>query len=557
MELRDYQNEAIDAVCSAYDQHWRQMILSMATGSGKTVVFSQLYERLKSRLPGKMLILAHREELIDQAISTMQTSNPSLRIGKEMAGYIADPSTADVIVAGVATLGRKNTSRLEKFNPSDFSTVIVDEAHHTLAESYMRILEAFHVLEDRTSKLLLGFTATPFRSDGRPLGEIYKKMVYVYSLRQAISAGWLAEVRGYRVTTHTDLSGVTIAGGDFNKTELEAAINTPERNKAIVEAWQKYGESRPSVAFVAGVEHARSLSEAFNAAGVPSEAIWGEDPDRTAKLDDFRARKIKVLANCNVLTEGVDIPLISCILLARPTQSSVLFTQMVGRSTRLCPGKTDAIVLDMVDISGSHSLITLPMLMGLPGGLDLQGHSLTEAAGIIEAMQEENPAIDFTKLKTINNLKHFVEEVNLFTLRFPAEVESNSDLTWARACDGSFILKVPKLPLDTTDFVGGKVRIFQNLLDKWEVEGCIDHKGFHGLRGSVEEAFACADQQIRERAPASVTLINRKAGWMNKPATKNQMTMLSRLYGKAHAWPEGFTAGQASHWIDKRIGGKK
>jgi hypothetical protein len=420
----------------------------------------------------------------------------------------------------------------------------------------MNLLRHFGVLEDGTQKLLLGFTATPFRSDGKSLGEIYKKMAYVYSLRQAISAGWLAEVRGYRVVTQTSLANVAIAGGDFNKIELEATINTPERNKAIIEAWQKWGESRSTVVFVAGIAHAKALAEAFMGSGVSSAAVWGDDPDRAAKLQAFREGGIKVLVNCNVLTEGVDIPQISCVILARPTQSSVLFTQMVGRSTRLCPGKTDAVILDVVDISGGHSLCTLPTLMGLPGGMDLGGRGLWESVKLIEAAQEENVSIDFTKLKDINNLQQFIQEVNLFEVRFPPEVEANSDFIWSRAIDGGFVMRVPLQKADSTGVKPGIVRIHKNLLDKWDIDGFINGRAFHGERSSIEEAFAVADQQIRERAPASVILVNRKASWMTKPATKAQLTMLSRLY-KGKIWPEGFTQGQASHWIDKRIGGKK
>ena len=161
MPLRPYQIEAfsltisVSTICTAYDQGWRQQILSMATGSGKTVVFSHLYEALRSRLPGKLLILAHTEELISQSIATMRTSNPALRVDKEMAAHKADPIAADIVVASVATLGRKNTTRLERFKPEDFSTVVIDEAHHTPADSYQRVLDHFHVLEPGTPKLLL------------------------------------------------------------------------------------------------------------------------------------------------------------------------------------------------------------------------------------------------------------------------------------------------------------------------------------------------------------------------------------------------------------------
>jgi hypothetical protein len=260
--------------------------------------------------------------------------------------------------------------------------------------------------------------------------------------------------------------------------------------------------------------------------------------------------------NAQLLIEGYDDPSISCIVIAAPTGSSVKFTQMCGRATRLFPGKVDCIVLDMVDVSGNHSLCTLPMLMGLPANLDMCGKSLSDSVKLIEDMQAENPSIDFTKLKTIDGLQHFITEVNLFQIRFPAEVEANSDFIWSKAIDGGYVMRVPLQKNDSTGNKAGLVRIHQNLLDKWDVDGVICGRHFHGLRDSVEEAFAAADQQIRERAPASVVLVNRKASWMTKPATKGQMTLLGRLYGKHKAWPEDFTQGQASQWINKRIGGK-
>ena len=551
---RNYQTEAIEAVLTAYDQGEHQQLLSMATGTGKTRTCSLLYEKLKSRIPGKMLILDHTEELIDQFVATMKSVNPSLRIDREMAQHKADPDKADVVVASVPSLGRLNTTRIIKYDMSQWNIVIVDEAQHTLAESYMRILEAFGVLGD-TKKLLLGMTATPFRADGRTLGEVYKKIVYSYSLRQAITDQWLVPIRGYRVVTQTDISGVKVSGGDLDKIVLESTINTPERNKAIVDAWLKFGDQRSTLVFAAGIEHAKALSETFTEAGVPSKAIWGSDDDRSEKLQEFRDSKIQVLINCNLLTEGVDLPRISCIILARPTKSGVLFTQMVGRSTRLYPEKTDSIVLDVVDICGSHSLCTLPMLMGMPANLDLRGESITDAVQLIEDMQEENPNIDFTKLKDVHQIQQFIEQVNLFEVRFPKEVEENSEFRWVRAIDGGFVMRVPRPKADSTGTKPGRVRIYENVLGEWEIDGRIKDKLFHGVRKSIEEAFGCADQQIRQRSPESVCLVNRSAAWMAKPATPAQMKMLNRLY-KGKQWPEDFTQGQASYWIDKRIGGK-
>jgi superfamily II DNA or RNA helicase len=556
MPERPYQELCNTSVIDAYDQNWHQQIVSMATGTGKTFVFSALYERLKSRLPGQMLVLAHREELVDQNIDAMREVNPSLRVDKEMAQHHADPSLADVVVASVGTLGRLHTSRLTKYNMEKWDKVIVDEAHHTPANSYMNVLEAFGVLKDDTKKLLLGVTATPERMDGKALGAIYKKLTYVYSLRAAIDDGWLVKVRGYRVSTGTSLSEVSIHDGDLNKVELEAAIDSPDRNRLVVNGWLTHCEGRKTVVYAGGIAHAQHLAQAFAERGVEARAIWGDDPERKVKLEWHRATAGSVLVNAELLIEGYNDPSISCIVLAAPTASSVKFTQMCGRATRLYPGKVDCIILDMVDISGGHSLCTLPTLMGLPTNLDMCGKSLTDTCKLIEDMQAENPSIDFTKLKSADGVAQFITEFNLFEIRFPAEVEANSDFIWSKAIDGGYVMRIPLQKNDATGAKPGIVRIHQNLLDKWDIDGYINQRGFHGLRDSVEEAFAAADQQIRERAPASVVLVNRKASWMTKPATKNQMTLLGRLY-KGKAWPENFTQGQASFWIDKRIGGKK
>lgn len=555
MALRDYQNAALSAIRKDYESGWRQIVVSMPCGTGKTQVFSHLPEFMKDLLPLRTLVLAHRSELLDQAIEKIKAANPTLSVSKEMGGDVADVN-ADVIVASTATLGRAGTKRADRFDWASIDKILTDECHHGTSPTYASIYERAGVSVPDTKKLHVGFTATPQRSDGTALATVYKKLSYIYGLRTAIEAGWLVKIRGYRVVTSTDISEVGTTAGDFNLADLETTVNTPERNKRIVEAWQEKGGTRPTVVFAAGVEHAKTLSEAFTVAGVASEAIWGDDPERTQKLQDFRDGKILVIVNCSILTEGVDLPLIGCVVIARPTKSGVLFTQMVGRGTRLHPGKEDCIILDVLDSCGHHSIQSLPSLMGMPGPLDLKGYSITDAVKLIEDMQEAHDNVDFTKLKDITAIKQFIEEVNLFEVRFPPEVENSSELRWCRAVDGGYMMKIARPTLDSTGTKAGRVRIYQNMLNQWEICGNIKDREFLGIRDSVEEAFACADQQIRERSPESMSLLNRKAGWTNKPVTKAQMTLLSRLYGKGKQWPEDLTQGQASYWIDRRIGGK-
>ncbi|PWT76404.1 MAG: hypothetical protein C5B59_06675 [Bacteroidetes bacterium] len=564
MQDRDYQINAENAVLSEYDKGMRRVLISMATGTGKTVVMSRLWEKLKSRLPGQLIVLAHREELIDQNRAKMQAVNPSLKVDKEMAEHRADPSIADVIMASVATLGRKGTKRVEAYNWERVDKIFTDEAHHSTADSYRNVYNYAGILLPQSHKLLLGLTATPNRGDGSGLSEVYQKIAFVYSLRQAIEEGWLVDVRGYKVKTDTDISAVKTSSGDFQQEALEEAVNTPRRNLQTVMAWEGCDcRARQTVAFCVGIKHAKDLADMFEQRGHTAAAIWGGDPDRAEKLRLHREGKIRVLCNCSVLTEGYDDWRISCILLARPTKSPVLFAQMVGRGTRLQDGtgnlkdglasKVDCVVLDVVDNAGKNSLVTLPTLMGLGAGLGLMGRSLVSVVQQIEDLQEKHPSVDFSKLDSVDNIKALIESVNMFDVRFPEEVEENSDLMWFRAAGGGYKINIPKA---NPNHKNGFVRIQQNLLDKWEIVGRIADENFHGTRGSFEEAIKVSDEQIRQRAgKMSVSKVNRTASWNDKPASKEQMALIKKLF----PWktvPEKLTKGQASRIIGEKLAGK-
>src|SRR5208337_869545 len=387
--------------------------------TGKTLIFAALYERMKSRLPGQMLVLSHTEELVTQNLAKLQAMNPTAKVGKEMAESFADPN-CDIISACVAMTGRQGTKRNDRFNWENISIVIIDEAHHSPADAYRRVIDLVGVNAPTSDKLLLGVTATSQRPDGKALSDIYERISYVYSMRQAIKDGWLVPVRGYQISTDTSLSEVGKSNGDFVKSELAKSVNTPSRNRQIVAAWLKLGENRKTVAFTVDIDHARHLCESFCDEGVKAEYVYGEDPDRSEKLKRHQNGETQVLCNCSVLTEGYDDPDISCIVLCRPTASGVLYVQMVGRGTRLSPAtdKQNLIVIDVVDASIGHSLMTLPTLMGLQNILDLKGRDMVEVAEEIEALQEEHPGIDWTTLKDVDELKTLVQQIDMFEIRF-------------------------------------------------------------------------------------------------------------------------------------------
>ena len=563
VESRPHQTAAKKAVIEDFDAGYRKLIVSMATGTGKTFFFSDLYHDIQSRLPGKMLVLAHTEELVDQNIAALRLVHPDKKIDKEMAGAKADPATADIIVASVATLGRKGTSRLAKYDWSQWDKVIVDEAHHTPALSYRNVLDAAGVMVPNSDKLLLGVTATTQRSDGKALADYYGRISYTYGLQQAIKDGWLVDIRGYRVDTTVNLDAVGNSGGDFQTAQLADKVNNPARNERVVSAWENLGEQRKTVVFAVDIAHAQALAKEFEQRGHACAAIWGNDPDRGAKLADHKAGQLKILVNVGILVEGYDDPSIECIVIARPTQSECLFTQMCGRGTRLNSGKKDLVIIDVVDNTSTHSLMTLPSLMGLPNCLDLKGGSAMEAKEKLEELQEKYPNVDFVHLKCVDDAEGYVEQINMFEVRFPSEVEENSEFRWCKTVDGGYRIHIPGPALN---MVGepvkrgpsGNVTIHKNILGEWEINGQIKDDKFHGKRPTMETAFVTADNAIRERASQLLTYVNRKESWHGQPLKSGspQDKLLRKLYpGKP--FPVDMTRGQASFWIDKKIGRKK
>ncbi len=561
MRERTFQDEAIASSLAAYDAGVHRQLLVMATGVGKTHVFGRLYGDMKTRLPGQMLVLAHTDDLVKQNAQRLRAihsdSNVSIEMGTE---FIADP-TAPIISASVQTLGRKGTTRLDKFNWDNIDKVIVDEAHHSTTEAYGRILDRAGVLKPTSRKLLLGATATPQRTDGVALDTLYERVVYLYPIRKAIEEGWLVDIRGYRVSTETSLDGVGKSGNDYALGELSERINTPQRNQQIVEAWKRVGEHRKTIVYCGNIQHAQAVAEEFSRAGIKADSVYGEDPDRVNILARHRRGDTDVLCVCGLLIEGYDDPSIACIILARPTQSTILLPQMVGRGTRLEDGvnlkdhdymdrvKRNLIVIYFADGKPEPSLVTLPTLMGMSNNLDLEGQSLLSTAHYIEDLQEMHPEVDFSKMERFSDAKTLIEQVDMFQVRFPQEVQDNSELTWFRAACGGYKMLIPK---ETQGC--GLVHIYENVLGQWELDGKISGDEFHGVRPSFEEAIKVTDEQIRKRvSKQTLSYISREAKWHGEKPTRGQMKMLERLFPHRKFAYDQMNRGQASKFISETL----
>jgi superfamily II DNA or RNA helicase len=396
LPLRDYQRDALDAVRAAWSRGIQRPAVVAPTGAGKTVMFSHLIaDRLgweDGRQQGRALVLVHRDELADQAMDKISQVSPGLRVGKVKADD--DEIHADVVVASVQTLAVK--SRLDRLLASQgamsrFTLVVVDECHHAVAPSWRRVMESLgcYGVENIHEQLppdVVGFSATLARGDGIGLGSVWQEVAYAISLTRLIRRGHLADVRGVQVRVEDlDLAGVRRSGGDYQVGSLGEAMMDSHAPTTIAAAYLEHATDRQGVVFTPTVETAHESADELNRAGIVSEVITGTTPreDRRLIYKRYQAGDVQVLVNCMVLTEGFDAPWASCAVIARPTQSAPLYTQMVGRVLRPWPGKKDALVLDVVGVSTQHKLATLIDLA--PGSVATLRPDQTLAEAVEEA----------------------------------------------------------------------------------------------------------------------------------------------------------------------------
>ena len=388
IEDRAYQNKCLEAVTRAQAQGSTRQLVVMATGLGKTIVISKL---LQQRGLPRTFGFMHREELIGQAVDKIQKLSPDARIGIEKAGQYADPASDQVVLASVLTVGRQDRKRLSRF-PADWPEVIwVDEAHHAPAGSYLETLDHFGVYGEapRRNCLFLGTTATPDRLDEMGYDKIFDDVVFRYDLREAIADRWLADVHAWRVKNDLDLSKVRTRAGDFVEKDLAEAVKDSEINQVAVQTWEEKCRGRRSLFFCVTKAHAREVTAALKDAGARAAAIVDDTPtkDRKAALQLFQEGEIDALVNVLVLTEGFDAPSTECVHILRPTKSRALYSQMLGRGTRLAPGKKHVEVFDYT--GQGHDICSVGSIFGLPDSWVLEGQSVTKDAKQVEDLEAD------------------------------------------------------------------------------------------------------------------------------------------------------------------------
>ena len=342
--LRPYQQAARDSIHAEWDAGHTRTLLVLPTGTGKTIVFASVAAD-QVRAGDRVLILAHRGELLEQAADKLQRST-GLVSAVEKAESTCLDSWFRVVVGSVQTLQR--TARLERFPQDYFGTIIIDEAHHAITDGYRRILDYF------SGAKVLGVTATPDRGDMRNLGEVFDSLAFEYKLTDAIKEGYLCRILAQTIPLQLDITSVTMSGGDYAVGDLGTALD-PYLEQIAAEMARRC-KSRKTVVFLPLIRTSQKFRDLLNAKGFRAAEVNGQSADRKEVLADFDAGKYNVLCNSMLLTEGWDCPSVDCVVVLRPTKVRSLYSQMVGRGTRLSPGKTDLLLLDFLWMTDKNEL---------------------------------------------------------------------------------------------------------------------------------------------------------------------------------------------------------
>ncbi|HTW84163.1 MAG TPA: DEAD/DEAH box helicase [Candidatus Sulfotelmatobacter sp.] len=482
--LRPYQVEAQQAILEHRARGVRSQLVSLATGLGKTVIIATLPKLLSLRPGDVTLVVAHRDELIEQIVDKMRVENPDALIGVEKAERRASEECS-IVVATVQTLAEKRLDEFVARFKRRIALFVIDEAHHAAAPSYRAIVDA--VLGQRPEAMVMGFTATPNRGDGVRLVDVFEKIVYTMDARKAIDAGYLVPVKSYAVATTTNLDDVASRGGDFVIGQLAAAVNTVDRNKRIVMSYKQHTPGLKALVFTASVEHARDVAEEFVEYGVRAEWASGETPrdERERIVREFRGDGIDVLVNCGLYLEGFDVPSVQVILNARPTKSTTLYTQITGRALRpvdeIAHGlsktssalerrelieksvKPAAVVIDLVDQAQRHQLVTVPSLYGLPPHIDAQGRMTAQVADKFEELLRRDPK-RAAKVRSAEEIETALVEIDAFAA--PREIKP----TW-QAIDPieHWRLELPPTRI-ALDRRGRAIPDFATKWDQWVTE---------------------------------------------------------------------------------------
>ena len=531
IESRPYQTEAIEAV-KVNLPLLRHQLIELPTGTGKTILFIKLINDLCDD-GGRALILAHRHELIEQAVEKYKMVIPDADIGVIKAER--NELGHQITVASVQSLHKNRLEHLTGIGEFNYKIVVTDEAHHAYADSYKEIYRAAGIMErvgahwvkrnaDDTP-IHIGVTATPTRTNkSEGLGVVYDKVAYSRDILEFMPE-YLCDLRIMRRQSGINLNGVRATAGDFNCNELGDLLNTDEGNSMVVDFWMDFAQGRNrTLAFCADIAHVHGLADAFADAGIPAAGIDSNMgmQERKDILRMFRDGEIKVLANCGILTEGFDMPELDCIVLARPTTSELLLRQMIGRGTRIFPEKDDCLILDVACVSEEWDVVTPTNLFGLRDETADGERTVRELSTMPRARLAANE-LEFEK--AIEGVFETRKVDNL----------SPGKLAWVNNRWFGYTLSTSKR---------GRIRIVINEdMQAYSAYHIYEHEDGKiqkkDIATSVEldTAFTMAESYLRTHAPAKLQgMLSSRTAWRRsgEPATKRQIYAIKRMGGIAY-----------------------
>lgn len=450
----------------------------MATGLGKTATFANIKRK------GRVLVLAHREELVTQPIKYYDCP-----VGIEMANQYSNREP--VVIASVQSI----IHRLEKFKSTEFDTIIIDEAHHAAATSYKKIINYFK------PRLLLGFTATPNRGDNVRLDDVFQKIIYQKDLKWAIQNKYLTDIECIRVNIGYDISKVARRMGDFAIGELEKTMNTDILNGAIAEAYEKHARGQTLI-FATSVEHAENIAKKIKGA----VAVTAETKNREELIQKFTKREIPVLVNCMIFTEGTDMPLVETVIIARPTSNNSLYTQMVGRGLRLYKGKEKLKLIDLVGTTGKANLCTAPTLLGI------------DIESIPKTKQEEIQGDLFDLPNIIQEIsdvpESWIKNIEIVNLWAKGQAYNTHNVNWFKMPNGDLVctLKKKRIIIPAQDEIGETTLYGQ----KMKMQEALDRAFKYLCENYADQKYIWDVRQIKK--------------WGKAKASGKQKNIIKRMY---------------------------
>lgn len=553
IKLRDYQEHAVKNTLESIERGVKRPAVVLATGGGKTVVMSHLIPQIKSQNKGdKVLVLAHKQELVRQAAATIHRSNPDLRVCIDMAKAKPDLENQDVVVASVPTLVYR--TRMERYDPTQYKAIILDECHHATAHSWMKILDYFGALEADAKVYTIGFTATLERADGMSLGKVFEEIVFERNLITMIRARELCDVRLSKIEVSIDWSKVRSSEGDFVQKDLSEAVNKEDINVMVTQGYmqlKKKHNYKSTLVFCVDIEHCKTLCGVLQRNGVKAQYVTGETVhhERRAILEDFRNGNIEVLCNVLVFTEGTDIPNIDSLVLARPTQSRSLLIQMIGRGLRLHKQKDVCDVIDMVDAT-KHGFESTPTLLGMESAMRAAGKSDQEINQTMETLLEDtilhNPQEE-ARLKKEEQVFRAQKQLSDMEIRFQT-IEGFADIERVKgdlqdiAEDINRIIRESRLPWARFAYnqwgitIGSRKFLLQRIEDSTEFEFC--EVTFTSMTTLIASGFKASRTQrnvirrsksVKELVLAADNMLFSKLmvlEHMKRPASEKQITFI-------------------------------